>query len=113
MVLAVGFGFCTETLTIPILIFVAMALLYNFQIRREERRLTEVFGNEYQAYVETTPRFIPSLRNYSEPERIHISPKPLMKGLFGIAFLLALIALLQFLDALHRCNLLPTFFHIY
>jgi protein-S-isoprenylcysteine O-methyltransferase Ste14 len=113
MILAVGFGFCTATLTIPLLIFFSMALLYSFQIRREERRLAEVFGDEYKTYIETTPRFIPSLRNYFEPEIIHLSPIPLMKGLVGIGFLLALIALVQLLDALHQINVLPSYFHIY
>jgi len=113
LILAVGFGFCTGTITGPILILVTMTVLYYFQIRREERRLSEVFGEEYQSYVNTTPRFIPSFRNYSEPETVCVDPKPLMKGLFGIAFLLLLIAGLQLLEALHKADLLPTYFLIY
>jgi protein-S-isoprenylcysteine O-methyltransferase Ste14 len=113
MILSVGIGFCTETLTIPLLIFFSMAVLYFFQIKREERRLSQIFGKEYKAYLVTTPRFLPTIRNYSEPKMICISPKPFMKGMFGIAFLLLLIAILKFLAALHETELLPTYFHIY
>jgi protein-S-isoprenylcysteine O-methyltransferase Ste14 len=113
MILAIGFGFCTGTVTIPILIFVTMTVLYHFQIKREERRLIEVFGDEYQRYSRTTPRFIPTFMSYSEPEMICVEPRLLMKGLFGIAFLQLLIAVVVFLEVLHDTNLVPTFFYIY
>jgi hypothetical protein len=113
MLLAVGIGFCTETVTIPLLVCIIMALLYGSQIKREERLLAKSFGKEFQAYMASTPRFFPLFKHYCEPESICISPRPLMKGLFGIIFLLMLIALVQLLGTLHDANLLPTYFHIY
>lgn len=112
-ILGVGFGFCTETLTIPLLIAATLALLYYFQIRREEKTLSGLFGYEYDAYVATVPRFFPSFQNYSEPDEITISPRLLKNGLFGIAFLLILIGALEALEGLHQSGVLPTFYRIY
>ncbi len=113
MLLGIGFGFCTETFTIPLLVVVVMAILYYFQIRNEEQRLHKAFGNEYASYIAEVPRFFPSYRSFVEPDEITISPKFLKKGLFGIGFLLLLIGAFELLQALHQTQMLPTLFRIY
>jgi hypothetical protein len=112
-ILGIGFGFCTETLTTPLLIAFALAVLYHYQINREEARLSDLFGYEYATYVATVPRFFPSFRIYSEPDLIHISPRQFKSGLFGIASLLILIGVLQLLEGLHHSGVLPKFYQIY
>lgn len=113
MLLGIGFGFCTETFTMPILIAVTLTFLYYFQIRNEERRLQRAFGPQFESYTAQVPRFFPSRRHFSEPEEITISPRLLKKGLFGIAFLLLLIGVLELLQGLHQAGALPTLFRIY
>ena len=112
-VLGVGFGFCTKTLTMPAIVAAVMAILYHFQITREEKHLRQQFGAEYDAYLNAVPRFIPRPSNYCEPETIHISTRPLRTGMFGIAFLLILIAVMELVRGLHQASLLPDFYHIY
>lgn len=97
----------------PVLITVVLAFLNYFQIRNEERRLQRVFGHEYEVYLAEVPRFFPSGRAYYEPDEITISPRPLKKGLFGIAFLLLLIGVFELLQGLHQTGMLPTLFRIY
>src|SRR4029079_667629 len=113
LLLGIGFGFCTETFTIPVLITIVLALLYYFQIRNEEQRLQRAFGVEYESYVAEVPRFFPTGRNFYEPDEITISPRLLKNGLFGIAFLLLLIGVFEFLQGLHQTGMLPTFFRVY
>ena len=113
MILGVGFGFCTETLTMPLLIAVVMGILSYFQIKREEAQLSTLFGYEYDAYVATVPRFFPSFRHYVEPEEITISPRLLKNGLFGIAFLLIIIGALELLEGLHQSGVLPVHYRIF
>jgi protein-S-isoprenylcysteine O-methyltransferase Ste14 len=113
MLLGIGFGFCTETLTMPIVVTAVLTCLYYFQIRNEERRLHLAFGAEYESYVTQVPRFFPSSRSFYEPDEITISPKLMKKGLFGIAFLLLLIGVFELLQGLHQSEMLPTLFHIY
>lgn len=111
--LGIGFGFCTETFTMPVVIGVALLVLYYFQIRREEKLLLGAFGGQYNAYLSSVPRFFPTGRNYSEPEEISISPRLFKSGLFGIAFLLVLIGVLEMFEGLHQSGLLPVYFRIY
>jgi protein-S-isoprenylcysteine O-methyltransferase Ste14 len=111
--LGVGFGFCTETFTMPVVIGVALLVLYYFQIRREEKMLHDAFGAPYEAYLAAVPRFFPTLLRYTEPEEISISPRLFKSGLFGIAFLLMLIGVLEMLEGLHQSGVLPVYFRIY
>lgn len=111
--MGVGFGFCTETFSMPIVIGVALLVLYYFQIQREEKSLLGAFGGQYQAYLSSVPRFFPALQLYCEPEEISISPRLFKSGLFGIAFLLMLIGVLEILEGLHQSGLLPVYFRIY
>jgi protein-S-isoprenylcysteine O-methyltransferase Ste14 len=113
MVLGIGLGFCTETLSVPVLIGIVLAMLYSFQIQREEELLLQRFGQEYESYRAVVPCFIPSYQNYVEAEQIQISPRLLKKGLFGTAFLLILIGAIELLKALHVSGLLPVLFHVY
>jgi protein-S-isoprenylcysteine O-methyltransferase Ste14 len=113
MLLGIGFGFCTETFTMPAIVALVLAILYYFQIRNEERRLHQAFGIEYELYVAEVPRFFPSRRRFFEPDEITISPKLLKKGLFGIGFLLLLIGVFELLQGLHQTGMLPTLFRIY
>jgi protein-S-isoprenylcysteine O-methyltransferase Ste14 len=63
MLLGVGFGFCTGTFSMPLIIAAVLALLYYFQIKREERLLQLQFNGQYKSYMETVPRFFPSYRH--------------------------------------------------
>lgn len=113
MLLGIGFGFCTETFTMPLLIATVLTLLYYFQIKREEHQLLHAFGNQYESYLTLVPRFFPSYQHYTEPEEITVSPRLLKRGLFGIAFLLILIGALELLKGLHQSGFLPVLFRIY
>jgi protein-S-isoprenylcysteine O-methyltransferase Ste14 len=113
LILGIGFGLCTKTFTAPLVIVVVLGILSFYQIRREEQRLRQQFGTQFESYLATIPRFFPSFRNYTEPEEISISPRLLKKGLFGIAFLLILIGALELIQGVHQSGFLPTLFHIY
>jgi protein-S-isoprenylcysteine O-methyltransferase Ste14 len=113
LILGIGFGFCTETFTIPAFIATILGIAFYFQIRSEENKLLTAFGREYEAYLATIPRFVPSYRNFSEPDEMRISPRLLSKGLFGIALALVLIGALELLEGLHRSGALPSLFKIY
>jgi protein-S-isoprenylcysteine O-methyltransferase Ste14 len=113
LILGVGFGFCTETFTMPVLIAVVLTGLYYFQIKNEERRLQKKFGVEYDHYLAEVPCFFPSHRHFSEPDEITICPRLMKKGLFGIAFLLVLIGVFQLLEGLHQVGVLPVLFRMY
>ena len=55
------FGFCILCRDLPTLLFVAgpMSLLYWIQVRFEEQRLAGMFPDQWPAYEQTVPRFLP------------------------------------------------------
>lgn len=56
-----GFGLLIDDYWSAPIILGPVALIYLVQIRHEERALAEIFGDDWQAYVATTPRFLPRL----------------------------------------------------
>ncbi len=113
LLLGIGLAFCTETFTVPAIVGSAMLLMTYLQIRQEENYLSLSFGPEYQTYLQTIPRLLPSFRCFSEPETASISPRLLKNGIFGVAYLLMLIGVFEFLEGLHLGGVLPTLYRIY
>jgi protein-S-isoprenylcysteine O-methyltransferase Ste14 len=111
--IGVGIGFCTETFTAPLILGSGLLVLNYFQIKAEEKHLSNTFGDEYQAYLMNAPRFFPSFRNYSEPEEIRVSPRIMRKGFFGIAFLILLVGAMEALEYLHQSGIFPVLFRVY
>jgi hypothetical protein len=50
-------------------------------IRAEERRLSELFGGEYEAYCARVPRIIPRFKNYSGPETVTVTVGHYLRGI--------------------------------
>ena len=111
--IGVGVGFCTETVTPPIVVGIVLLSLYRVQIKREEAHLSRTFGAAYESYAATTPRFFPSFRSYSEPDFIRVSPKAMKKAFLGTGFVLLLIGVIELLEASHQSGLLPALFQLY
>ena len=70
---ALGVGFCTETFTFPALLLAVMILYYPLVVRKEERRLRERFGGDFDDYARRVPAFFPNLALFSEPDTYLVS----------------------------------------
>ena len=110
---ALGLGFTTETVTIPLIITCAFALYYTFLITKEEDKLKKRFGSAYADYRMKVRRFFPSFRSFHENEYVLIAQKPFRIGVVNLGYFILLIGVLEFLEVIHRTGLLPTLFHIY
>lgn len=113
IMLAVGLGFCTETFTIPVVLGAATFFPILASIKKEELRLLELFGDEYESYRTSVPRLLPSFRNYSTPETISIRPAPMTIGFLDCCFVLMLIGAVEMIEGLHRAKVLPCWFMLY
>lgn len=45
-----------------LIVFIIEIIIMNVQVRKEEQRLKEDFGNDYVQYVKNSNRFMPKLR---------------------------------------------------
>ncbi len=110
---AVGLGFCTETLFFPLAIFLVFALYYPRTIGAEEKRLRGLFGAGFERYASTVPRLLPSFSGYVEEDTMCVSTKSFRRGMRDLAFLISLVGVLEFIEALHEAQVLPTLFKLY
>ena len=110
---ALGLGFATETVTIPLIIICAFALYYPFLITKEEDELKKRFGSAYDDYYVKVRRFFPSFKSFHENEYVLIAQKQFRTGVVNLGYFILLIGVLEFLEVIHRTGLLPTLFNIY
>jgi protein-S-isoprenylcysteine O-methyltransferase Ste14 len=110
---AVGLGLCTETLILTFSAVAVFALIYNQVIKREEKKLLDLFGVQYASYSERVPRFLPSFKVFKEDDRVIVSAKAFRMGLTHLGAFVIAIGLIQFIEALHAAHLLPIFFMLY
>lgn len=102
-----GLGLCTETLTVPAAFILIFACYYPSIIRREEQRLLQIFGEDYQRYLGHVPRFFPSFRNFKEPSSWTASPVLFRKHVINDTIFIWLAALLELIEALREAGALP------
>jgi len=97
---AVGVGLATETLTFPLLVAILFLFYYPVVIKREERKLEELFGQEYEKYKERVPSVIPNFSSFYEPERYEVNPRVFRKHMFSALWFIWIVGILELLEAL-------------
>ena len=107
---AVGFGFAVEQPYLAALLALSFALFYPAVVAREEERLAAIFGERYREYCARVPRWIPDWSLYAEPAEVTVSPQRMRRAIFDAMWFLWAFALWEFIEELHKLNLLPTLF---
>jgi protein-S-isoprenylcysteine O-methyltransferase Ste14 len=106
----IGLGLCTETLSAPLLFALAFAAYYPHIIQTEEKFLRNNF-QDYEVYREAVPLFFPKWSNFSDGD-LQINARDFQNEILGAGSFLLLIGVFEFLEAMHRTHLLPTYFLI-
>lgn len=109
----IGVGLASETLTVTFIILVAFVLYYPFMIKAEEKKLREIHDDDFEKYVERTPRFWPSFALLNEPEEYTVRPKLFRKRVFDALWFVWLIGILEIIEALHEWGIIPILFKLY
>ncbi|MDO5579751.1 MAG: isoprenylcysteine carboxylmethyltransferase family protein [Planctomycetia bacterium] len=112
---ATGIGFGTETIAIPLFIILSFAIYYPYIIRAEERRLEDLFGDDFRQYKSRVPCFFPrwSLLNGNEPESYEVNTKVLRRALFDLLWFFWIVGLFELIEALHAMKIIPVLFQLY
>ena len=78
-------------------------LVFRLVVRKEERLLTSIYGEVYQAYLHEVPRFWPRFSQWRNVETLEILPRRVAMTLYdGLTFLLAIPLALAFEAAQDR-----------
>ena len=110
---ALGIGFCTETVTFPLLILTAMALYYPLVVRKEERRLRERFGLDFDAYAQRVSAFCPKFALFSEPELYSVKPVVYRRHMFSALWFIWIAGLLELAEGLKELGWVHPFWSFY
>jgi protein-S-isoprenylcysteine O-methyltransferase Ste14 len=110
-----GLGACltTGTITAPALFLAAYVFHYRRVIRDEEARLRRHHGAAFDAYRAATPRLLPSIKNFKQPEEYIVRMRDLSERIPLALWPIAAVALIHFGAALHAHHLLPDLLRIY
>jgi len=109
---AIGIGLASENVLVLGLIIVFYLLYYPFTILAEERKMTNKFGDAYREYMNNTPRFIPKLSLYKEPELYEVKTASFVRNFVDGMWFIWLFILLHFTEMLQESGYLPVFFKI-
>ena len=110
---ALGVGFCTETFTFPLVLLLAMSLYYPLVVRKEERRLREAFGADFDDYARRVPVFLPKLALFSEPDTYVVKPIVYRHHMFNALWFVWIAGLLELAEGLKELGWIPSLWNLY
>ena len=71
----VGIAAMSTSVTATMATAIIFGLLYHLLVLREEQHLLATFGEAFERYCRTTPRFVPALRSMDIPDEVSIRPR--------------------------------------
>ena len=110
---ALGVGFCTETITFPLVLLLVMILYYPLVVRKEERRLRQSFGRDFDEYAKRVPAYFPNLSLLSEPETYTMKPLAYRRHMFSALWFVWIAGLLELAEGLKEMGWIPTLWSFY
>jgi protein-S-isoprenylcysteine O-methyltransferase Ste14 len=113
MVGATGVALCTQSLTLVGVVLLGFAVFYSLTIKAEENDMRKTFGETYEQYVATVPRFFPSFSHFQEPESYTVRAKYFKREAFDAFWFVVAIGLLEFIEVLVDRGIIPHLFHLY
>ncbi|MGA1791453.1 MAG: methyltransferase family protein [bacterium] len=110
---AIGVGFASETILIPIIILVAFVIYYPHVIKSEESKLKEIHRKRFEIYRDKVPCFFPKLSCLNEPQEYSVKPIIFKKHIFSALWFIWFIGILELIEELHELKVIPILFRIY
>lgn len=101
-----GIGFATETLSFGLTFPLIFLLVYPSIITREEELLRSTFGPAFIDYCARTPRFLPTLKRFREPESYNVNPRLFRRAMFDALWFIWLVGIIELVETLHDAHIL-------
>lgn len=108
-----GLGLLSSSLMITFLLMLAFAFYYPFVIASEEKKLKDLFSQQYEVYCAKTPAFFPKMSNLNEPSDYEIKPIKFKKALFDVIWFIWSIGGMIFLYQLKALGVFPVYFDLF
>ncbi|MDD2337755.1 MAG: isoprenylcysteine carboxylmethyltransferase family protein, partial [Geobacteraceae bacterium] len=101
-----------KSIAFAVVMLIGFVFYSRFVIRAEECFLAGRFGREFTQYLQSTPRFMPSLSSYSSPESVSVSLKDLRSEAKRIWIAMLFPVVIQVLMLLRMSPAWPHWFHL-
>ena len=108
----VGIALSSRNIMFMGLILTLFFLYYPMVIINEERRLAQFRGEAFENYKRKTPRFLPKISNYRQPEAYQVNVDAFTRSfLDGIWFFLGYIGI-EIVKIGHQTGIIPVLFDL-
>ena len=109
-----GLGACLEFENLLLVaLFIGFFWIYYYKvITSEEKRLQSFFGDDFKAYMATTPMFVPNIFRYDGGDGPNIIPKLLWKNFLDASIFFAFIPLAYLVHRLQESGVLVAYLRI-
>ena len=108
-----GVGFVFGSIIISLLLVGIFWITHSPIIEFEENKLYELFGEEYERYYNSTPRFFPKFSQFSNPKTIQFYPRKFTKTLIEATYLIFSYGVIKLIVWLHQISILPNILSLY
>lgn len=86
---AIGLGLLTQSFVLLAALVVAFLAYYHFVISHEEKRLAELFGQDFEDYKRRVPRLIPwKFGGYERIDELSVKTRPFMQAVIDTSVFL-------------------------
>jgi protein-S-isoprenylcysteine O-methyltransferase Ste14 len=108
-----GVGLVFGSLILSVLLIGVFLITHLPIIKYEEGKLLALFGDEYAAYKEKTPRFFPKRSLFHSADMIDFYPKKFAKTLRESALLISSYGIVKLIVWMHQNDILPNLITLY
>jgi len=109
----IGLGLASGSLIVLVVMAAFFALYYAPLIKEEQKRLLEMHGEPYQAYLDKTPAFWPRISLLDEPEEYTVQPRIFRRSMGEAVWFVILLGVFQVIGVLHDQSILPNLFRLF
>jgi len=110
---ALGVGFTSETLLIPLIILIAFVGYYPLVIKSEEAELLKRHKSKFEIYLKEVPTFFPKISLLNEPEEYIVKPIIFKRHMFHALWFIWFVGIIEIIEELHELSVLPAIFKIF
>lgn len=109
----VGVGLAFESLVIAGGMAGVFFVTHWVTILNEEKKLRQLFGDQYDLYAQTVPRFVPNPWKMINPPHVTFSPAVFSKAVLECSLIALAFGLIQLVELAQTSSMIPTLFRIY
>ena len=109
---AAGIGLTTGSIVVGLVLGLAIGLVFDRVVRREEAWLLAHHGEAYADYCAATPRWLPRLGNWRDTELVEVRPRLLAITFREASILLVALPAMELVEWLQDAGWLPVLLNL-